>query len=437
MKIVQKKIAELHPYAKNPRKNDHAIDAVARAITAYGFNVPILARADGEIIDGHLRYKAAQKAGLDKVPVIVADHLSEEEIKAFRLSVNKVAELAEWDQKLLEDEIAEIQGLCDLGDIGFSEREIEDLLGDITAVKIIDEKLDEAPAPPEKPVSVPGDVWECGQHVLVVGDSTRAETYAELLGEDKADMVFTDPPYNVDYSGKAGKIMNDKKGAEEFSLFLRGFFKATHASMKQGAPIYVCFADGTESSLDFRREFNSQFKFSAVLIWLKNSPVLSRGDYHHNHEPILYGWKPGRPHFWYGDRKRKTVTDIVFSDISEDDGSVQFTHNSDLITVSGENISIDSNQSSVRRYKKPVSSKLHPTMKPVQLIEDFLVNSSRKGDIVLDPFGGSGSTMIACEERGRRARLIELDPHYADVIVRRWQEQTGGGGCSSKRSNVV
>lgn len=422
LKIENRKITELVPYEKNPRKNDHAVEAVVKAIDTYGFNVPVLIKSDGTIIDGHLRYKAALYLGLQDVPTIVADHLSENEIKAFRISVNKVAELAKWDTALLEQELMALADVdFDISTIGFSEADIDVMIGG----KLAKENADNCPEIKPPLVSL-GELWILGEHKLFIGDSTKRDSYLQLLAGERVDLCWTDPPYNVDYSGKAGKIENDKMSEEEFFTFLHGFYCCAHEFMKEGGPIYVAHADGHPSAA-FRQMFlKAGFYYSTCLIWAKSQATIGRSDYHFKHEPILYGWKPGAAHCWYGGRKRKSVIELSREELfREENGEVVFTLGNEEIVVSGENLSVRSYLPTVMVFDKPLKSELHPTMKPVALVEHCVINSSKKHEVVLDCFGGSGTTLIACENMGRKARLIEMDPKFADVIIRRWQEYTG------------
>lgn len=424
MQVEQWPLANLKEYANNPRKNDHAVDAVVKAIKAYGFKVPILVRSNGEIIDGHLRYKAAVKAGLQDVPVLIADDLSEDEVKAFRISVNKVAELATWDIKLLEVELQQLDlSGVDLSLIGFTEVELESYLSPQPKGLVGDDEVPD----PDAYIAQPGDLWILGDHRLYVGDSRSKESYKMLLAGDKVDMVWTDPPYNVDYSSKAGKIKNDKMSEEAFVAFLKNFFAVVADNMRPGAPIYVAHDDG-KSSMAFRKGFaDAGFHLSACLVWRKNMAVISRSDYHFQHEPILYGWKPGGPHSWYGGRKRKSIIDLcdgsLFNKISKDTFHIQV--GAETLVITGQDVSVSSIMPSIISIDKPRSSDLHPTMKPVALVEHCLINSSVHGDIVFDGFGGSGTTLIACEKCDRKARIIELDEKFADVIITRWEKYTG------------
>jgi len=383
-------LSRLIEYARNPRKNDHAVDAVAAAIREFGFRVPILAEGDGTIIDGHLRFKAAVKLGLTTVPVLRGDDMTETQIKAFRLSVNKLAELADWDDALLSLELAELQETgFDLVLTGFDAEELDALLaGSETAQDGLTDE-DAVPEIQAQPISRPGDVWLLGEHKLLCGDATRSDDYPILLGNELADMAFTDPPYNVDYAnspkdkqrGKHRPIANDNLG-EDFGAFLTAACRNI-LGVTKGA-IYIAMSSSELDTLQaaFR---SAGGKWSTFIIWAKNTFTLGRADYQRQYEPILYGWRDGADHYWCGDR----------------------------------------DQGDVWQIKKPQKNDLHPTMKPVELVERAVRNSSKTRDIVLDPFGGSGTTLIACEKAGRRARLIEVDARYCDVIVRRWQDWSG------------
>jgi DNA modification methylase len=265
----------------------------------------------------------------------------------------------------------------------------------------------------------------------MVGDSTSPESYRCLLAEDpesKANMLWTDPPYNVDYSGAAGKIKNDKMSDEQFAEFLGRFYSTVIDFLQPGSPAYIAHADG-RPSIPFRAEFvRAGFYYSAVLIWRKSQSTIGRADYHFQHEPLLYGWAPGAAHHWYGGRKRKSIIEFgtppLFT-LAADGEGYHLNIGNEVLVVKGENLTVESLAPTIIEFNKPLSSKLHPTMKPVALVEHCLLNSSKKGDVVLDCFGGSGTTLIACELRGRKARLVELDPKFADVIIQRWQDFTG------------
>lgn len=371
-----KKPSELFEYENNPRNNDAAIDAVANSIKEFGFKVPIVITKDNVIIAGHTRLKASIKLGLDEVPCIVADDLSEEQIKAFRLADNKTAELATWDFTKLESELASIE--MDMSLFGF-----EDLESKVPD-NATDDDFDPSDEISETPYSETGDIYLLGSHRVMCGDATKQANVRRLLDGAVVDLVFTDPPYNVDYEGTAGKILNDKMEDDAFYLFLYDAFKNMFEASKTGGAIYVCHAD-TEG-LNFRNAFkNSGYKLAECLVWVKNALVLGRQDYHWRHEPILYGWKEGSAHFFVDDRTQDTIWE----------------------------------------YNKPKRNEEHPTMKPLELCGRAISNSSQVGELVLDLFGGSGSTMIAADQLQRKAAIMELDPKYVDVIVKRYIKHRG------------
>jgi len=381
-------IDRLVEYARNPRKNDEAVDRMCGAIREFGFRIPIVARSDGAVVDGHLRLKAARKLGLSQVPVVLADELSEAQIKAFRLLANRSATWAEWDEELLRLELSELeQQDFDLDLTGFDLDEIERFL--VSSESGSDEE-EQIPEPPVEPVSRPGDLWICGEHRVLCGDATVLSDVEKLLDGELADMTFTDPPYGVNYAnsakdkkqGKQRPILNDDLGAG-FGPFLYDAC-VNILTVTKGA-VYICMSS---SELDtMQKAFrDAGGRWSTFIVWAKNTFTLGRSDYQRQYEPMLYGWKEGADHYWCGAR---------------DQGDVWF-------------------------FDKPVKNDLHPTMKPVALVERAIRNSSKTRDVVLDPFGGSGTTMMAAERSGRRARLIELDPKYVDVIVQRWQNETGG-----------
>lgn len=385
-------IDKLLPYVRNARQHsDEQIAQIAASIAEFGFVNPILTGADGVLVAGHGRLAAARKLGLPTVPVVVLDHLTPTQRRALVLADNRLAELATWDDALLRIELEALQDDgFDLDLTGFDADALAELLADEEPQIEGRTEDDAAPDVPEEPVSRPGDVWRLGPHRLVCGDATTAEAYARLFPDgERADMVFTDPPYNVNYAnsakdklrGKHRPILNDALG-EGFYDFL---FDAVALIMAhtRGA-IYVAMSSSELDTLQaaFRAAGGH---WSTFIIWAKNTFTLGRSDYQRQYEPILYGWPEGATRHWCGDR----------------------------------------DQGDVWQIKKPAKNDLHPTMKPVDLVERAIRNSSRPGDVVLDPFGGSGTTLIAAEKAGRVARLIELDPKYADVIVRRWQDWTG------------
>ena len=371
MNIVMKSVQVLQEYENNPRNNDEAIKAVANSIREFGFKVPIVITSDNVIIAGHTRLKASVSLGLSEVPCIIADDLNEEQIKAFRLADNKTAELATWDLSKLEEELSEL----DMDMLQFGFEEMEELLPDNAA----DDDFDVDVEIPDVPFSQPGDIYELGPHRLLCGDSTDPEQVKKLLDGKVVDMIFTDPPYNVDYEGTAGKIKNDKMEDDTFYLFLLAAFQNMFEHTKPGGAIYCCHAD-TEG-LNFRNAFkNAGYKLAECLIWVKNALVLGRQDYHWRHEPILYGWKEGAAHYFIDDRSQDTIWE----------------------------------------YNKPRKNEEHPTMKPLELVGKAISNSSRRHESILDLFGGSGSTMIAADQLDRVAYLMELDEKFIDVIVKRY-----------------
>jgi DNA modification methylase len=366
---------KLIPYARNSRTHSEAqVSQIVGSIKEFGFTNPILVDEEGKIIAGHGRLMAAQKLSLKTVPCIRLSHLTEAQKKAYIIADNKLALNAGWDLDMLKVELQELGGEgFDLSLTGFDDKELADLLTEKNA-GLTDE--DAVPDVGDDPITQPGDVWIMGNHRLMCGDSTSIDAVEELMDGQKADMVFTDPPYGVDYKG----IKNDDRdGLEEL---LRGAFGNYLATSKSGASIYVFHSDRCADI--FNAVFREFFHFSSMVIWAKNSLTLSQTDYQSQHEPCLYGWMDNGTHSWYSDRK----------------------------------------QTSIWRFDKERVIG-HTTPKPVALIEKAILNSSKGGDLVSDLFGGSGSTLIACEKTGRINRSMELDPKYCDVIIKRWQEFTG------------
>ncbi len=317
-------------------------------------------------------------------------YLDETQRRALVIADNKIAENAGWDENLLRQELHVLDDLdFDIDILGFSTDDLENILLDPNASEAGQTDDDATPDIPEQAISVEGDIWICGDHKVLCGDSAMYDAYEKLMGEELADMVFTDPPYNVNYAnsmkdkmrGKARPIQNDNLG-DEFGAFL--YDVCTNLMMVCKGAIYICMSSSELHTLQSSFT-NAGGKWSTFIIWAKNTFTLGRADYQRQYEPILYGWKEGHEHYWCGARDK---SDVWF-------------------------------------VNKPVKNDLHPTMKPVELVERAIHNSSKTKDIVLDAFGGSGSTMIACEKTGRRARLIELEPKYVDVIVKRWEDFTG------------
>jgi DNA modification methylase len=381
----------LIPYARNARTHSQEqVAQIAASIVEFGFTNPILAGSDGVIVAGHGRLAAAQKLGLATVPVVVLDHLTPTQRQALIIADNRIAENAGWDEALLRSEMADLQDAdFDLSLTGFDADALAELMAGDEPQGEGQTDDDAVPDVAETPVSQSGDVWLLGGHRLLCGDSTVAQSYERLLQGVPVDMVFTDPPYNVNYAnsakdkmrGKDRAILNDNLG-DGFYDFLLAALTPTVAHCRGG--IYVAMSS---SELDvLQAAFRAAGgKWSTFIIWAKNTFTLGRADYQRQYEPILYGWPEGAQRYWCGDRDQGDVWNI----------------------------------------KKPQKNDLHPTMKPVELVERAIRNSSRPGNVVLDPFGGSGTTLIAAEKSGRLGRLIELDPKYADVIVRRWQDWTG------------
>jgi len=419
----------LIPYARNSRTHSpEQVDAVASSIREFGFTNPVLIDSNNTIIAGHGRVMAAQKLGLSAVPCIRLAHLSDTQRRAYVIADNKLAEQAGWNLSVLRREVEDLMAESfDLDLLGFDDEELKEMMGDSGLNGGAgNSDPDDAPPLPKKATSKDGDIWALGLHRVVCGDSTDASNLARLMAGGQADMCWTDPPYNVAYETQAGKIANDDLGDSEFKAFLLKLFSAAIAVMKPGGAIYVAHAD-TEG-LNFRSAFaEAGFKLSGCLIWRKESLVLGRSDYQWQHEPILYGWKPGAAHRWFGGRKQTTVTDYA-SDGSvfrqRVDGKYEISLGDRVLLVDGD-VHVEELLPSVFLEAKPKRSEGHPTMKPVALIERMLRNNAKNGNVILDVCGGSGSTLMACETLGMRGRLSELSPAYVDVIVNRWQDFTG------------
>lgn len=381
-------LERLIPYERNARTHSpEQVAQIVASITEFGFTNPILVDGADGILAGHGRLAAAKDMGLAVVPVIVLDHLSAAQRKAYILADNKLALNAGWDMEALRLELGDLQMEdFDLSLIGFSDEELADLLPDVEQLPPEDADADAVPEAPEEPITKPGDVWLLGKHRVMCGDSTSIDAIETLTGGG-VDMWLTDPPYNVAYEGKtkdALKIKNDSMADETFRQFLRDAYVAADTAMKAGAVFYIWHADS--EGYNFRGAAkDAGWKVRQCLVWKKQTLVMGRQDYHWKHEPCLYGWKEGAGHLWASDRKQTTILE----------------------------------------FDRPTSSQEHPTMKPVALFEYQMLNNTKGGDKVLDSFGGSGTTMIAAEKNGRIACLMELDPRYCDVIVKRWQNFTG------------
>jgi len=384
MELIKKKVSELIPYINNSRTHsEEQITQLISSIKEFGFTNPILLAPDNSIIAGHGRLQAVKRLGHEEVPCIIISGLTKTQIKALIIADNQLALNAGWD---LEKLSVEVEGLKDedfnIDILGFNNDFIKDLLKK-------DEGLTDQDAVPEAKLNAKsklGDIWLLGKHKLMCGDSTTQDVL-KLFKEQKADLYLTDPPYNVNYEGKTKDkltIKNDKQDDETFKLFLTNAFTNAFNVLKLGASFYIWHSDS--EGLVFRKSLiDSGFKLRQTLIWAKNSMVMGRQDYHWQHEPCLYGWKEGSSHSWYSDRKQTTLLN----------------------------------------FDRPTASKLHPTMKPVELMSYLIKNSSKQEDIIFDSFLGSGTTIISCEILQRICYGLEFDPIYCDVIIDRWQQFTG------------
>ena len=387
MKIEKIKIEKLNPAEYNPRKDlkpgDPEYEKLKNSILTFGYVEPVLwNKRTGNIIGGHQRYKVLVELGEKEIDCVVVDMDSENE-KALNIALNKVS--GDWDKDKLMLLIEDLQGVdFDVSLTGFDPAELDDLFKDSLKDNIKEDDFDVEEELKKPAISKLGDLWLLGKHRLICGDSTNSKTYEDLMDGKLANLTITDPPYNVNYEGTAGKIKNDNMGNQAFYDFLLASFQGMETVMAKDASIYVFHAD-TEG-LNFRKAFSDAgFYLSGTCIWKKQSLVLGRSPYQWQHEPVLFGWKKKGKHNWYSDRKQTTIWE----------------------------------------FEKPKKNKDHPTMKPVALVAYPILNSSLTNCIVLDPFGGSGSTLIACEQTDRICHMIELDEKYADVIVKRYIEQVG------------
>lgn len=411
MKIEYLSPEDLVPYERNARTHSaEQIEQLKTSIAEFGFTNPVLIDGDGVLIAGHGRAMAAKEMGLASVPVIRLCGLTPTQVKALRLADNRLALNAGWDEELLRIELADLEGF-DLDVLGFSMDELDALLPDVASSigsdvgerdaspgqegraqpssrAAMDEPEENIPDPPAEPISRRGDLWQLGRHLLFCGDSTSHGDVSAVIGGQTVDLYLTDPPYNVAYTGGATgdrkAIANDSMTPEAFMGFLTSAFREVDAHMAQGAAFYIWFA--SKSVLEFVSACDAVgWPVRQNLIWVKNSFTFGRQDYQWRHEPCLYGWKPGASHNWYGDRSQSTVLE----------------------------------------FPKPQRSDFHPTTKPIALFEYLIENSTKLGDVVFDGFAGSGTTLLACERTGRAARVVELDPAYCDVIIERWERETG------------
>lgn len=426
IQIIYKRLEELTPYENNPRKNEASVGAVMQSIQTFGFLVPMVIDKNNTIVCGHTRYKAAVKLGLAKVPCIVADDLTQEQINAFRLADNKVGESSKWDWKGLEDELRKLlPSDIDMSLFGFDVPLPED---------------DEIPdnLPPESQVETdikPGDIFLLGEHRLMCGDSTKAEDVAKLMDEKLADLVVTDPPYNINYGTKTelinglnkshGKVRSDVKhdhlGDDDFFFFLDSAYKNMADVLKPGGAFYI-WHPIAQAPVFMKALKHFPLHYASTLIWVKGESTLSVQDYQLKHEPCIYGWKEGAKHFFISARNEHSVIDCI--------PNLRQMGKKELIAFI-ENRLNDMCETVIREAK-PASSKLHPTQKPVSLMSRLIRNSSRPGEIVLDLFGGSGSTLIAADKMGRKCYMMEYEPRYVQTIINRWEEETG-----SKAEKIV
>lgn len=385
MQVKQVKVESLIPYARNSRTHSDAqVAQIAASIKEFGWTNPILVDGTNGIIAGHGRLLAARKLGYTEVPVIELENMTESQKKAYVIADNQLAMNAGWDTSMLTLELGDLKEAgFSLDILGFDPKELDTLLEPEQVDGLTDE--DAVPDIPEEPVTKLGDIYQLGNHRLMCGDSCSISDMEKLCDGQPVDMWLTDPPYNVAYEGGTGlTIKNDDMGDDQFRQFLRDAYVAADVVMKQGAVFYIWHAD--LEGYNFRGAAkDAGWKVRQCLIWKKSSLVMGRQDYHWRHEPCLYGWKEGAGHLWAADRKQTTILE----------------------------------------FDKPLRNGEHPTMKPVALFEYQMLNNTKGGDIVLDSFGGSGTTMLAAEKNGRYARLMELDPKYCDVIVKRWEDFTG------------
>lgn len=423
LKIEQMPVEALTPYTHNTRAH-HAEDVsqIARSIERYGFNDPIAVWSDRNIIvEGHGRLMAAKSLGLTTVPVIRLDHLTDDQRREYGIMHNKTAELSDWDWAELEHELSEID-LSEFG-LAFTPQEVEDT--EEALLEAVQE--DEVPEPPNtdpekgevrQPRVHRGEIWQLGPHRLMCGDSTSEADVAALMDGQQADAVITDPPYNVAIENAQGKtIQNDDMSTDDFRQFLRDAFRRLADHLKPGGAFYVWLASRTQTTFEGALADNG-LTVRQQLIWVKNALVLGRQDYHWRHEPCFYGWKDGAAHWFTPDRTQTTI--------QEDKPDFGSMSKAELVALLEQQYRCDDGPPTTAIFeKKPLADAEHPTMKPVRLIARLIRNSTRQGETVLDLFGGSGTTMIAAEQLGRMARLMELDERYADVIIERYEKFTG------------
>ena len=424
-------IGDVHPYEDNPRRNDQAVQAVVNSLREFGWKQPIVVDADGTIVVGHTRYKAALALEMTEVPVVVASDLTPEQCQAYRLADNRVGELAEWDSELLAQELDGLSGF-DMEQFGFDDSDLQmpEAFEEPVSLDEVREVEPDDSAPDRVKV---GELWRMGDHVLLCGDATSADDVERLIeaAGGSADMLLTDPPYNVGLGwhmrpSEAKQlhrrtdglvIENDKWDSDdEFEGFLREAIGNAASAIRDGAAFYIWHAHNLSEPF-FRAVRECGLTVRQCLVWAKNTFALGRQDYQWRHEPCLYGWKDGAAHYFFDSRTETTVIEDAKPDPKK-------MTKAELVEFA-QSVLTEKQASTVLEFDKPSRSEEHPTMKPVKLFAYLVRNSSRPGDLVLDPFAGSGTTVIACEQLKRRAAVMELDPHYASVIVERWERLTG------------
>lgn len=412
LKIKYLPIESLNPATYNPREmSEDAMEKLKRGLQEFGFVDPVVLNKDMTIIGGHQRWHAAKALGMVTVPCVTLD-VNKQQEKALNIALNKIS--GEFVTDMLAGLLRELYDAgTDMDLTGFTDAELAELIG---LDDDEEERGEEDPVvePVPDPIVQRGDLWICGQHRLLCGDSTNADDVDRLMGGDHADMVWTDPPYNVNYEGKAGKIDNDNMTHEAFKQFLKDTFASMQTALKPGGCFYIAHAEGNNIGNIFRQSIAEThgLMMKQCIVWVKNAPNLGRADYNWKHEPILYGWKEGQAHYFNGDFTQTTVIDDD-PDVSKLDKKQLLAHIKELRNAI---------PTSVIREDKPAKSPLHPTQKPVALVERNIKASSLENQAVLDLFGGSGTTMIACHKHNRQARLMEYDPRYAEAILKRFQE---------------
>lgn len=425
-------ISELKAAPYNPREiSEKSLLGLTASLTRFGVVEPIIwNERTGYVVGGHQRLKVLEQEGIKETTVVVVD-LEEKEEKALNITLNNKAIQGDWTSEL-EDILADLRGSLDPEDyLGLKIKKLEDEIPESIEPEP-DHDPDAVPELPSEPKSKLGEIYKLDDHLIMCADSTRMESYERLFGDSRSHMIFTDPPYNVNYQSKDGKsIQNDHMPERAFALFLGSSFYCMEKLLVPGGGIYVCHADSFGGI--FRKAFvESGLELKQCLIWVKNNIVLGRQDYQWKHEPILYGWKPGESHHWYGKRDKNTIIEnreLVSIEPLGSSFRIHINDGADTHVIKVPSFEIEESTSdeftSIWRFDKPQKSEEHPTMKPVGIPTRAIKHSSRKGDIVLDPFLGSGSTLIACEQLGRKCYGFELDPKYLDVIVKRWEDFTG------------